>query len=74
MPFIVGRADVSNTARLSAPGPYAGVPACEGRSQMNEPDTSKSTRIQVAGLSIAAASLALALLRTAFDVMEVLGR
>jgi hypothetical protein len=34
----------------------------------------QSTRFQVAGLWISACSLALALLRTVFDVMEVLGR
>lgn len=41
---------------------------------MNEPDSSKSTRIQVAGLWIVACSLGLALLRTVFDVLEVMGR
>ena len=43
-------------------------------SQVNEQGSNKSTRIQIAGLWIAACSLALALLRTVFDVMEVLGR
>jgi hypothetical protein len=41
---------------------------------MNEPGNSKSARVQIAGLWIAAASLFLALLRTVFDVMEVIGR
>lgn len=41
---------------------------------MNEPGSSKATRVQVAGLWIAAASLVLALLRTIFDVLEVMGR
>lgn len=33
----------------------------------------KATRVQIAGLWIAAASLGLALLRTVFDVLEVVG-
>ncbi|WP_285289649.1 hypothetical protein [Arthrobacter sp. ISL-65] len=41
---------------------------------MNEPGNSKTTRVQVAGLCIAACSLVLALLRTVFDVMEAMGR
>jgi hypothetical protein len=41
---------------------------------MNEQGSSKSTRIQIAGLWITACSLALALLRTVFDVLEVMGR
>ncbi|ACL42082.1 hypothetical protein Achl_4131 (plasmid) [Pseudarthrobacter chlorophenolicus A6] len=41
---------------------------------MNEQGGSKSTRVQIAGLWIAAASLVLALLRTVFDVLEVMGR
>jgi hypothetical protein len=41
---------------------------------LNEQGGGKATRIQVAGLWIAAASLVLALLRTVFDVLEVLGR
>lgn len=40
---------------------------------MNEQGSSKSTRIQVAGLWIPACSLALALLHTVFDVLEVMG-
>lgn len=40
---------------------------------MNEQGNGKATRMQVAGLWIAASSLALALLRTALDVLEVLG-
>jgi hypothetical protein len=40
---------------------------------VNEGGSGKATRIQVAGLWIAACSLALALLRTVFDVMEVMG-
>jgi hypothetical protein len=41
---------------------------------VNEQDSGKATRVQVAGLWIAACSLALALLRTVFDVIEVMGR
>jgi hypothetical protein len=41
---------------------------------VNEQGSGKATRIQVAGLWIAACSLALALLRTLFDVLEVMGR
>lgn len=41
---------------------------------MKEQGNGRSTRIQIAGLWIAASSLALALLRTVFDVLEVLGR
>jgi hypothetical protein len=41
---------------------------------MNEQGSGKSTRVQVAGLWIAAASLVLALLRTVFDVLEGVGR
>ncbi|MEV7135803.1 hypothetical protein AB0N24_23335 [Arthrobacter sp. NPDC093128] len=41
---------------------------------MNEQGSGKATRIQVAGLWIAASSLTLALLRTDLDVLEVLGR
>lgn len=59
---------------VSAPRPYDGHPASEGRSQNDEQGSSKSTRVQVAGLWIAACSLALALLRTVFDVLEVMGR
>lgn len=41
---------------------------------MNEPGSSKSTRIQMTGLWIAACSLGLVLLGTVFDVFEVMGR
>lgn len=41
---------------------------------MNQQGSGKATRVQVAGLWIAAASLALALLRTIFDVLEVIAR
>ena len=41
---------------------------------MNEPGTSKSPRVHVAGLWIAVCSLALAPLRTIFDVLEVMDR
>ena len=41
---------------------------------MKEQGSGKATRVQVAGLWIAASSLALALLRTVFDVLEVMGR
>jgi len=41
---------------------------------MNEPGSGKATLVQVAELWIAASSLALALLRTVFDVLEVMGR
>ena len=41
---------------------------------MNEQSSGKATRNQVAGLWIAACSLALALLRTVFDVLDVMGR
>lgn len=40
---------------------------------MNEQGSGKATGVQVAGLWIAACSLALALLRTVFDVLEVMG-
>ena len=43
-------------------------------SQVNEQGSGKATRNQVAGLWIAACSQALALLRTVFDVLEVMGR
>lgn len=43
-------------------------------SQMKQQGSGKATRIQVAGLWIAACSLALALLRTVLDVLEVVGR
>ncbi|WP_268760436.1 hypothetical protein [Arthrobacter sp. Leaf337] len=39
---------------------------------MNEQGSGKATRVQIAGLWIAAASLVLALLRTVFDVLEVM--
>ena len=41
---------------------------------MNEQGSGKATRVQVVGLWIAACGLALALLRTVFDVLEVMGR
>jgi hypothetical protein len=41
---------------------------------VNEKGSGKATRVQIAGLWIAACSLALALLRTVFDVLEVIGR
>jgi hypothetical protein len=41
---------------------------------VNEQGSGKATRVQVAGLWIAACSLALALLRTVLDVLEVMGR
>lgn len=41
---------------------------------MNDQGNGKSTRIQVAGLWIAACGLVLAVLRTIFDVLERLGR
>jgi hypothetical protein len=41
---------------------------------VNEEGSGKASRIQVAGLRIAACSLALALLRTVFDFLEVMGR
>jgi hypothetical protein len=41
---------------------------------VNEQGGGKATRVQVAGLWIAACSLALPLLRTVFDVLEVMGR
>jgi hypothetical protein len=41
---------------------------------MAEKGSGKATRVQIAGLWIAACSLSLALLRTAFDVLEVMGR
>jgi hypothetical protein len=41
---------------------------------VNEQGSGKATRVQVAGLWIAACNLALALLRTVFDVLEVGGR
>jgi hypothetical protein len=40
---------------------------------VNEQGSGKATRVQIAGLWIAAASLVLALLRTVFDVLEVMG-
>jgi hypothetical protein len=40
---------------------------------MKEQGSGKATRIQVAGLWIAASSLALALLRTIFDILERVG-
>jgi hypothetical protein len=40
---------------------------------VNEQGSGKATRVQAAGLWIAAWSLALALLRTVFDVLEVMG-
>jgi hypothetical protein len=45
-------------------------------SQVNEQGSGQATRVQVAGLWIAACSLALALalFRTVFDVLEVMGR
>ncbi|MFJ5695004.1 hypothetical protein ACIP9X_14260 [Arthrobacter sp. NPDC093125] len=41
---------------------------------MNEHRSGKATRVQVAGLWIGPCSLAPALLRTVFDVLEVMGR
>jgi hypothetical protein len=41
---------------------------------MKQQGSGKATRIQVAGLWIAASGPALALLRTVFDVLEVIGR
>ena len=41
---------------------------------MNEQGSGKATRVQIAGLWIAASSLALALLRTVLDVLEMLER
>lgn len=43
-------------------------------SRMKEQGRGKATRIQVAGLWIAACSLGLALLRTVFDVLEAMGQ
>ena len=41
---------------------------------MSERGSVRATRVQVAGLWIAACSLALALLRTVLDVLEAMGR
>ena len=41
---------------------------------MKVQESGKATRVQAAGLWIAVCSLALALLRTVFDVLEVLGQ
>ena len=41
---------------------------------MNEKGSGQATRVQMAGLWISACSLTLALLRTMFDVLEVIGR
>jgi hypothetical protein len=41
---------------------------------VNEQGSGKASRVQVAGLWIAACSLALALLRTVLDVLEIMGR
>lgn len=60
---------------VSAPALTIVSPVVRNRwSQVNEQGSGKATRVQVAGLWIAAGSLALALLRTVFDVLEVLGR
>lgn len=40
---------------------------------MNEKGSGRASRVHVAGLWIAACSLALALLRTVLDVLEVMG-
>jgi hypothetical protein len=64
-----------SSPRCVGPAPYDESPRLRNRwSQVNEPGNGKATRMQVAGLWIAASSLALALLRTALDVLEVLGR
>jgi hypothetical protein len=50
--------------------PYDGQPSRRNRwSQVIEQGSGKATRVQVAGLWIAACSLALALLRTVLEVM-----
>jgi hypothetical protein len=60
---------------VSAPHPYDDHPSRRNRwSQVKEQGSGKATRVQIAGLWIAASSLALALLRTVFDVLEVMGR
>jgi hypothetical protein len=43
-------------------------------SQVKEQQSGKVNRVQVAGLWVAACSLALALLRTIFEVLELTGR
>ncbi|MDQ1060354.1 hypothetical protein QFZ23_004255 [Arthrobacter globiformis] len=66
---------VSGSPKVSAPRDYDGHPIRRSRwSQVNEKGSGKATRVQIAGLWIAACSLALALLRTVFDVLEVMGR
>jgi hypothetical protein len=41
---------------------------------VTEKGSGKATGVQIAGLWIAACSLALALLRTVFDVLQAMGR
>lgn len=64
-----------SAARSVSTCAYDGQPSRRSKwSQVNEKGSGKATRVQVAGLWIAACSLALALLRTVFDVLEVMGR
>lgn len=69
-----GAMDASGSSKCQHPAPTMVTQQAKGGLKMNEQGSSKSTRVQVAGLWIAACSLALALLRTVFDVLEVMGR
>lgn len=70
-----GLVAVAGPPKVSVPQDYDGHPIRRSRwSRVTEKGSGKATRVQIAGLWIAACSLALALLRTVFDVLQVMGR